>query len=136
MLIDKGRKSGLLLFVAAVLVISTLSLGAQAENLPYASARNQLVRVLLTRLNLTNRMDISLSTDYLLTTEEGNRIHFRSGSELAFLLCDGTIYLYYSDMVLDAGERIMLERTADAGGFYLTNFPALYLGNSLHDQFL
>lgn len=129
MLRRRGWKKGLLLLLTVVLLLNILALGAHAEEVPYASARSQTVRVLLSRLNLADRMDVSLSTDYLLTTEEGRRVHFRTGSELAFLLRDGTIYLYYENMALEAGGRITLERTAETGGFYLTNFPALYLGN-------
>ena len=77
MLTYKRCKKCLLLVMTICLLTGMLSLGAQAEDLPYASPRSQMVRVLLSRLNLTDRMDLTLSTDYLLTTEAGGQLHFR-----------------------------------------------------------
>lgn len=106
---------------------------AQAEEIAQAPARNQMVRVHLSRLNIKDRMDLTLECDYQLTTQAGVRMLMRSGSELAFLLREGSVYLHYEGMTLNAGTSAKLERvdsqTQEPTGFYLTHFPALYRGD-------
>lgn len=122
-------KSIILFTLALCLVFSTFHFYADAEELPLADARDQLVRVLLSRLGIRDRMDLTLDASYRMTTEKGVDLHFQPGCELAFLMRDASIYLYYQGMALDAGGELKLERTQDNGGFYLTNYPALYQGD-------
>lgn len=119
-----------LLALALVLAFSTLTF---AESIPAAQARSQLVRVWLKRLGVTDRMDVTLSTGYTLTTANGESLYFHSGSELGFLLRENGIYLYYQSMAQKLGDSVTLYRAPSADtekcGFYLTNYPALYMGD-------
>ncbi len=106
---------------------------ASAQELKPSGAREQNVRVLLSRLKLDDRMDITITSPYQLLLSNGTLMYLHSGSELTFLLKDSGIYLYYQDMSLHAGEHVTLKRVGEENdnkqGFYLTNFPALYMGD-------
>lgn len=105
--------------------------------IPYASGEmNPTVRVHLSRLNLTDRLDITLTTPYGLSFGDGNELYVESGSELAFILRNGSIYLYMDGLSMRMGDHVYLRRYADtqtAGnekvGFYRTAFEPLYLGD-------
>ena len=61
--------------------------------------RDQTVRVYLSRLNLSDRMDLTLISP--LQRDPRSRAAgciFRAGSEVAVLLRDGALYLYYEGM--------------------------------------
>lgn len=113
------------LFVAAGVLLAS----AQAEMIPNARERSQLVRVHLTRLGVENRIDITLEGGFYLQAEGAGEHYFQSGSELSILLKNGLMYLYYENMAFCAGSSLKLERTEVDGGFYLTNFPAFYQGD-------
>ncbi len=103
------------------------------EALPAAPHRNQIVRVWLSRMGITDRLDVTLASPYLLVTESGTEISFPAGSQIAFLLRNEAIYVYHDQVAMSAGKDIGLYRVAagDDGhyGFYRTNFPALYMGD-------
>ncbi|MBQ8082287.1 MAG: SpoIID/LytB domain-containing protein [Clostridia bacterium] len=63
------------------------------------------IRVLLTRLQLTDRIDISLDGSY---TYEN--IAFQRGSRITISCASGTLMLYHEALALDAGNRIELIR--------------------------
>lgn len=112
-----------------------------AEGLPSAPDRSQLVRVHLTRLGLTDRLDVTLTAPYLLTTSDDTQLYFQSGSDLSFLLKNEGIYLYYQGMSLNAGTQLTLARSAvltdEKTGFCVTNYPTLYMGDltlDVHEQ--
>ncbi len=76
-----------------------------------AEKTSGVVRVLLTRLNLTDRMKISLDGSYTL-----NEMAFQRGSELTVAISGGTLMVYYEGMSLDAGKQLTLTRhETDAG---------------------
>ena len=114
-----------------VLALPLCAACAQEQTLPSAGERDQTVRVYLSRLNLTDRMDLSLVSAYSVNTQQGAQLHFQAGSEVAVLLRDGTLYLYYEGMSQLAGQSVTLLRDAAEGesGFHLTNYPALYAGD-------
>ncbi|MBE5802486.1 MAG: SpoIID/LytB domain-containing protein [Clostridiales bacterium] len=100
-------------------------------------AIDPIVRVLLSRLNITDRMDVTLTAPYGLHFGTGNaEMYFEKGSQLAFLLRNDVIYLYYQGMSLRCGSQVQLKKYADQNaqpeersGFYLTNFDPLYQGD-------
>lgn len=119
--------------LALLLMLALPLCAAQAQDmtLPSAGARDQTVRVHLSRLNLTDRMDLTLVSAYSVHTQAGAQLHFQAGSEVAVLLRDGALYLYYEGMSQLAGQSVTLLRDAVEGesGFRLTNYPALYAGD-------
>lgn len=119
--------------LALLLMLALPLCAAQAQDmtLPSAGARDQTVRVYLSRLNLTDRMDLTLVSAYSVHTQAGAQLHFQAGSEVAVLLRDGALYLYYEGMSQLAGQSVTLLRDAVEGesGFRLTNYPALYAGD-------
>lgn len=119
--------------LALLLMLALPLCAAQAQDmtLPSAGARDQTVRVYLSRLNLTDRMDLTLVSAYSVHTQAGAQLHFQAGSEVTVLLRDGALYLYYEGMSQLAGQSVTLLRDAVEGesGFRLTNYPALYAGD-------
>ena len=119
--------------LALLLMLALPLCAAQAQDmtLPSAGARDQTVRVYLSRLNLTDRMDLTLVSAYSVHTQAGAQLHFQAGSEVAVLLRDGALYLYYEGMSQLAGQSVTLLRDAVEGesDFRLTNYPALYAGD-------
>ena len=97
-------------FVALALVLMLLLpqvLPAQAEK------NTGMVRVLLTKLNLTNRMEVSLDGSYTL-----NELSFQRGSKLTVAIsgAGGKLMVYYEGMALDAGKQLTLVRHAVENG--------------------
>ena len=86
-----------LLLTLALLPICCLS--AQAEK------NSGVIRVLLTRLKLTDRLEVSLDGSYTL-----NGISFQRGSHLVLSCSSGTIFVYYEGMALNAGKELTLVR--------------------------
>ena len=119
-------------------ILSTLLLvaalcPANATAIPEAGeAIDPMVRVCLRRLGVTDRMDVTLSSAYGLTLENGAVLHFAAGSQLSFQLKDKRIYLYYGDMSLEAGNcRLIRFADPETGeiGFRQTNYAPLYIGD-------
>lgn len=124
-------KRSLLLTLVLLMVFSAFSFAE--EGIPLAKKRNQLVRVHLKRLGITDRMDLTFTTGYTLISADGTKLFFQPGSEISLLLKNGSIYLYYGSMAQDIGREVRLLRSSsEAGekcGFRLTNYPALYMGD-------
>ena len=91
--------------VLALLMLLPPALPAQAEK------TEGVVRVLLTRLNLTDRMEVSLDGSYTL-----NELAFQRGSKLIIAISNGTLMAYYEGMALDAGKRLTLVRHETGDG--------------------
>lgn len=121
------------LMAALLLCISIPTVLGTEGDLPSAPARSQTVRVWLSRLKIQDRMDVTLSSPYSVLTASGGQLYFPAGSQLAVLLREGQLYLYYANMSLLAGESVELLRAAEGTdgetGFRLTNYPALYQGD-------
>ena len=116
------------LMIASVLFCSS---NISAKAFVTAKARDQFVRVYLTRLNLTDRLDLTLNTPFLLQTSNGTEGTFRKGSKLSFMIREGEIYLFYEDMIQKIGTSFSLKRTQseEMAGWQVTNFSPEYLGD-------
>jgi len=112
-----------------MLLTMTVS-NALAEKGKPAGKIDPMVRVLLRRLNITNRMDVVLTGPYGLTSPNGTELFFDRGNTLSFRLNDGKLFLYYENMTAELGGECSLTRyRAGAGqdvGFSLTNYAAFY----------
>ncbi len=93
-----------------------------------ALAENSIVRVLLTRLNLTDRLEIALDGSYTM-----DNISFQRGSKLIVLCSSGKMMLYYEGMALEYEDELVLMRhqTDDnlENGLRLNGSYALYCGD-------
>lgn len=129
---SKRCNAFLLVLMMTTLLLSPFFSHAD-EAIPSAGVRDPMVRVWLTRMNLTDRLDLTLISPYLLQNEQGLQMHFPQDSQISFLLRNDAIYLHYMGLVQEVGSAISLQRTAEnansESGFYRTNFPELYLGD-------
>ncbi|MBQ9300362.1 MAG: SpoIID/LytB domain-containing protein [Clostridia bacterium] len=93
-----------------------------------AKAEDNVVRVLLTRLNLSDRVTVSLDGSYTL-----GDISFQRGSKLTFSCAAGPIIVYYEGMALDVGNDVRLIRhatdTDGENGLRIDGGYALYCGD-------
>lgn len=95
-----NKRSRHVRFLCLILLLALLSIpAAQAEK------HSGTVRVLLTRLNLTDRMVISLDGSYTL-----NDLAFQRGSRLTVSSQDGSLWVYYEGMALNAGKAALFLR--------------------------
>ncbi|NLV59239.1 MAG: SpoIID/LytB domain-containing protein [Clostridiales bacterium] len=121
-----------LLLCMAVLPDSPPAAATQASY-AQAEARSQVVRVLLSRLGVTDRMDIVLDGVYSLGNKGEASMIFDRGSELTFLQKNGSLYVYYEGMSFNAGAGLYLTRyqgeEGKENGIRLAGQPALYEGD-------
>ena len=102
--------------------------GARAEEAEPAPT----IRVLLRRLNLNTRADLSLTADYDAATSEGTLLRFPRGTELTVEIRDGAMFAFYGGYAVSAGTSLTLTRTSDpdgAGGFRVRPNEELYAGD-------
>jgi peptidoglycan hydrolase-like amidase len=96
----------------------------------FAQAENGLVRVLLTKLALTDRLDAELDGSYSL---EPGGISFQRGSKITVSSTQGTLMLYYEGMAMNAGQQLTLKRHAvldgAENGLRLNGDYSLYAGD-------
>lgn len=125
-----------MLLILTILLVTIFSLGGSGSALALSEvdARSQIIRVYLSRIGITDRMDITLTSPYELHFGNQSIMRFPEGSELAFILNSDNIYLYFAGMSLNAGTTVSLTRYAlsegsNENGFRRTNFPALYEGD-------
>lgn len=141
---DRNKRRIKALLLTALLMCSALLAGMAASaaegEIPLAPNRKEpVVRVLLSRLGLTDRLDVTLTAPYgLAFGNNGNELYVDSGSELAFILRGNTIYLYMDGLSLRLGQKVEMKRyqspeQSEDGrtGFYRTGFDPLYLGDLL-----
>ncbi|MBE5785983.1 MAG: SpoIID/LytB domain-containing protein [Clostridiales bacterium] len=95
------KKSVKWLCLLLVMVMLPIAIPARAQTV------SGVVRVLLTRLNLTNRVEISLDGSYTLGS-----MAFQRGSDLVISSATGTLMVYYEGMAFDAGKTLTLTRHA------------------------
>lgn len=93
-------------FLLALLILSGVIFTAEAGEM-----QNGIVRVLLTKLNLTDRAEISLDGSYSL-----NGVVFQRGCDILVSCAAGDIYVYYEGMAWNCGKELMLERHRLAAG--------------------
>ena len=90
------------------------------------------VRVLLSRLNLTDRIDLALEGEYLAETKNGTRILVPGGSEMTVQIRDGKLILFLGTYTLDAGTALQLTRQEDEGkshAFRVLPYEGVYPGD-------
>lgn len=112
--------AGLSALVMLLTIGLALPVGARAEK--------NTVRVLLTRLNLTDRLEIALDGSYTL-----DGMSFQRGSRLVLSCTTGRMMVYYEGMALDSGKELVLTRHQAAegleNGLRLNGDYALYRGD-------
>lgn len=110
------------LMAALILLITALPLSGTL------AAEDNSVRVRLTKLNLTDRMTVSLDGSYTL-----NGIAFQRGSDLIISCAGGTLMVYYEGMTLDAGQSLTLVRhqtkDSEENGFRVNDAYYLHPGD-------
>ena len=110
--------------LSALVMLLTISLALPVG----ARAEKNTVRVLLTRLNLTDRLEIALDGSYTL-----DGMSFQRGSRLVLSCATGRIMAYYEGMALDSGKELILTRHQAAegleNGLRLNGDYALYRGD-------
>ena len=92
-------------FVLAVLLILAFAMHAQAEK------TSGVVRVLLTKLKITDQLVISLDGSYTL-----GELAFQRGSHLTVTCADNALYVYYEGMSMKMGKSLTLVRHATDDG--------------------
>lgn len=122
--------------LTALLLLAGLAAPVLADSAEIPSAGQTIdpqVRVLLRRLQITDRIDVSLSSAYGLRTEQGTELYLPGGSQLSFQLKENSIFVYCGGLTLNGGADLTLTRYADPGateiGFRRVNYPALYQGD-------
>lgn len=104
-----------------------------AQAVEQAGSRSQMVRVLLSRLNIVNRLDITLDGSYSMSNHGQLNIVFDRGSEITLTLGEDSIRLYYQGIRFDVGDTLYFTRyQTDAdqeNGIRLTGESALYEGD-------
>ena len=116
-----------------LLCMAFLPLCAGAEAAPEASAPT--IRVLLRRLALTDRADLTLDGVYTAEAGDGISMAFPRGSEVTIQIREGRLYLFYAGMSLRLGTALRLTRNdaADASstGLRFAKGGNLYPGDLL-----
>lgn len=128
---ERKKSTRILSFALCVAMLLTMTLSdAFAESGKIAGETDPMVRVLLRRLNITDRMDIVLTGPYGLTLPNGTELFFDRGNTLSFRLMGGKLYLYYENMTAELGTDCSLNRYKPGAGqdvgFSLTNYAAFY----------
>jgi len=85
-----------------------LSVPVRAEETAPAPAPD--VRVLLRRLNLTDRADLVLDGVYTAQVEGETMMAFPQGAKVTIIIREGELYLFYAGMSLRVGDAITLVR--------------------------
>ena len=93
------------------LVLSCLLLTSVAAFTPVAGhAATSVVRVLLSKLQVTDKLEISLDGSYTL-----GELAFQRGSDLVVSSATGKLMVYYEGMSMVAGDKLVLTRHAIEG---------------------
>ena len=88
------RSSVLIMLLVSILMVLLPLLSSAEDNIPEAGIRNPVVRVLLSRMNLTDRLDLTLVSPYMLVSPKGADVYLRPGSEVSFLLRQSNLYAF------------------------------------------
>lgn len=100
-----SQNKRVLALLLALMLLAPAALPARAEK------TEGIVRVLLTKLNLSDRAEVSLDGSYTL-----NELSFQRGSHLTVSAQGGELYVYYEGMAFRAGRQLALIRHAVADG--------------------
>lgn len=122
------KKCSLLQKTAAVLLSSLLTLSLCLITPLSAKAEKNIVRVLLTKLNLTDQVTLSLDGSYTI-----GQLSFQRGSKVVLSCASGQIIAYYEGMAFDLGKQAVIRRHAivddKENGLRINNAYPLYCGD-------
>ena len=90
-----------------LICLTLLPLPVPAET---AEAPAPDVRVLLRRLNLTDRADLTLDGSYTAAMDGRVQMSFPRGAEVTVLIREGELYLFYAGFSLRVGDEITFQR--------------------------
>ncbi len=118
-------------YAAALLALTLVLAGMLPMAASAEKAGEGIVRVLMTRLALTDRIDVQMDGSYSL---EPQGISFQRGSKVAVSVgVDGALMLYYEGMALRAEKEIVLRRHAinslEENGLRINGGFGLYAGD-------
>ena len=113
--------AGLSALVMLLTIGLALPVGARAEK--------NTVRVLLTRLNLTDRLEIALDGSYTL-----DGMSFQRGSRLVLSCATGRIMAYYEGMALDSGKVDAVSVSIANGEMFVSTNPKLAVSTVQFDN--
>ena len=135
-MLQRSVKNRWLAVLTALLLFTGLAAPVLADRAGIPSAGQTIdpqVRVLLRRLQITDRIDVSLSSAYGLRTAQGTELYLPGGSQISFQLKENSIFVYCGNLTLNGGDDLTLTRYADPDateiGFRRVNYPALYQGD-------
>ena len=135
-MLQRSIKKRWLAVLTALLLCIGLAAPVLADSADIPAAGQTIdpqVRVLLRRLQITDRMDVSLSSAYGLRTAQGTEVYLPGGSQVSFQLKENSIFVYCGSLTLNGGDDLTLTRYADPDaseiGFRRVNYPALYQGD-------
>lgn len=135
-MLQRPVKNRWLAVLTALLLFTGLAAPVLADSDGIPSAGQTIdpqVRVLLRRLQITDRIDVSLSSAYGLRTAQGTELYLPGGSQISFQLKENSIFVYCGSLALNGGADLTLTRYADPAateiGFRRVNYPALYQGD-------
>ena len=115
----------LLLCIALALPLSALAAGSKKSS---ASE----IRVLLTRLNLTDEAWMTLEGRYLARGANGTEVLLPAGAQITVLLRDGQLALFHDGLSVNAGAELQLLRRQDGDiepGIRFNLFAGVYPGD-------
>lgn len=96
--------------LTALLLLAGLAAPVLADSAEIPSAGQTIdpqVRVLLRRLQITDRIDVSLSSAYGLCTEQGTELYLPGGSQISFQLKEGSIFVYCGALTLHVEDYLL-----------------------------
>ena len=117
----------LLLLLCAALLLPRFSLAAGSKKNADAE-----IRVLLTRLNLTNEAWMTLEGRYLARGETGTEALLPAGAKITVLLREGQLALFHDGLALNMGKELKLLRRRDGDvepGIRFNLFAGVYSGD-------
>ena len=115
----------LLLCIALALPLSALAAGSKK------SSDNE-IRVLLTRLNLTDEAWMTLEGRYLARGANGTEVLLPAGAQVSVFLRNGQLALFYNGLSVNAGKELQLLRQQDGDiepGIRFNLFAGVYPGD-------
>ena len=92
-----GKLNRVMLFILCIMILLGRSVCSAEEN--------RVIRVLMTGLNITDRLTVSLDGSYTL-----GDMSFQRGSEITVSSASGNLMVYYEGMAVNAGKSLRLVR--------------------------
>lgn len=116
------------LFLTLFCLLPTFTQGEAAPPLEQIATAPISVRVLLTALNVTNRLDVTLTADYI-GESKNQPLFLRKGSQWTFVVQENSLYLYSDSINLRLHDSLVLRRAGTVGGWVRTGFGGEYSGD-------